>query len=55
MHEPRPRHRLDHRPHPDALQPPNQLPQPVGIRRRRGVLDQLAGIVDQADIEPTAT
>ena len=29
--------------------------QPVDVRRRRRVLDELAGIVDQADVKPART
>jgi hypothetical protein len=53
--KPRPRHRLDHRPDLGALQPLGEPAQSVGVRRGRGVLDQLAGVVDQAHIEPTST
>jgi hypothetical protein len=35
-------HRLDHRPHPLALQALSEMTQAVEIRRRRGVLDELA-------------
>jgi hypothetical protein len=55
VHEPRPGHRLDHRPHPHTPQPLGKMPQPVRVRRRRSVLDQLARVVDQAHIEPTST
>jgi hypothetical protein len=53
--EPRPGHRLDHRPDRLSLQPRGQMTQTIGIGRRRRVLDHLAGIVDQADVEPTST
>jgi hypothetical protein len=55
VHKPRPRHRLDHRPHPHTAQPLSQATQTVRVRRRGGVLDQLAGIVDHAHVEPTST
>jgi hypothetical protein len=53
--EPRPGHRLDHRPHPLAAQAIGELTQAVSVRRRGRVLDQLTGIVDETDIETTAT
>jgi hypothetical protein len=31
------------------------MAQAVGVRRGRGLRDQLAGVVEQADVEPTST
>jgi hypothetical protein len=52
---PRAGHRLDHRPHPLALEALGEMAQPVRIRRRGGLLDELAGVVDQADVDPAST
>jgi hypothetical protein len=54
VHEPRTVHRLDHGTHAVTRQPPRQPPQPVGVGRHHGLGDQLAMLVDQADIEPLA-
>jgi hypothetical protein len=53
--EPRPGHRLDYRPDRRSSQPHRQMPQAIDIGRRSGVLDQLAGIIDKTDIQPTPT
>jgi hypothetical protein len=38
-----------------AAQPVGEMAQPIGVRRRRGVLDELAALVDQANVEPCST
>jgi hypothetical protein len=55
VHEPRAVHRLDHRPHSPGLHAHGEMAQTVGVRRGGGLRDQLAGIVEQADVEPTST
>jgi hypothetical protein len=55
VHEPRPVHRLDHRPHPRRGNPPGEMAQPVRVRRGRKLRDQLPGIVDQAHVQSTST
>jgi hypothetical protein len=50
VHEPRAGHRLDHPPHRLPSQTAGQVAQTVGVRRRRSVLDDLADVVDQADV-----
>jgi len=55
VHESRARHRLDHRPHLLPSQALGDVAQTVGVRRCRGVFDDLASVVDQADIEPAST
>jgi hypothetical protein len=55
VHEPRAVHRLDHRTHTATLQARCQAAQSVGVGRHRGLRDQLAAVVEQANIEPTST
>jgi hypothetical protein len=57
VHEPRAVHRLDHRPHrlPITRHTADQAAQPIGVRRRRGLLHHLGVIGQQTDIEPTPT
>jgi hypothetical protein len=55
MHEPRAVHRLDHRPHARSLHTHGEMAQTVSVRRGRDPRDQLAGVADQADIQPTST
>jgi hypothetical protein len=55
VHEPRPGHRLDHRPDALTAQLVDEVAQPVGVRRRRRPGDDVAGIVDHADVEPCST
>jgi hypothetical protein len=46
VHEPRPVHRLDHRPQPRRGNPPGEMAQPVRVGRGRSLRDPLPGIVD---------
>jgi hypothetical protein len=55
VHEPRGVHRFDHRPHARGLEAGAEMAQAVGVRWRRGLRDQLAGVVEQSDVEPTST
>jgi hypothetical protein len=57
VHEPRAVHRFDHRPHRLTVlhHAADETAQPVGVRRRRGLGDQLAVIRQQTDVEPTST
>jgi hypothetical protein len=58
MHEPRARHRLDRRAHPDRpeapLDPPREPGQAVGVGRRHPDLDALAARIEQAIVQPPA-
>ena len=55
VHEARPVHRLDHSPHPTTGKTAGKTAQPVGVRRHRGLADQLATLVKQTDVKPTST
>jgi hypothetical protein len=54
VHEPRAGHRLHHRADvaPERARAPHETAQAVGVRRCRDVIDQLAVLREQADIEP---
>jgi hypothetical protein len=56
VHKPRTRHRLDHRPHPNAEPDPlDQVAQAVVIARTRELADHLPAVADQTDIDPAPT
>jgi hypothetical protein len=54
-HEPRPAHRLDHRPHRQPREPTSQATQPVGVRRQSRLDQELPALVEQTHVEPTST
>jgi hypothetical protein len=58
VNQPGPAHRLDHRAHRlpiDHVDPPGQAPQRLRIRRRGELLQVLADLGQQTDIDPAST
>jgi hypothetical protein len=57
VHEPRPRHRLDHPAHRQTMRAgaPRQAAHAVRVRRRRPLLDDLPGLRQQAHVELLST
>jgi hypothetical protein len=55
LHQTRAVHRLDHRAHPMPSKTHRQAAQAIGVRRRRGLSDQLAALVEQTDVQSTST